>query len=530
MQLFQRHLAAVHRPHAGTIARHGLGGRRACGRPGGLPDAWQRASPAARSFRMELPAPRRGRLPLDFDEGNPRRDADGAFVGYIGYCYDITERKRGDLRSMRSRYARLSGEAFTRPCAASSRRSIWTSPSSASCGGRAHIEVRAGWGEGAAIGPFLLCPCRLPCDGTIGWAPASTRGVHARFPRDRELVRMGIEAHAGMRQLFDRDGGVFGHCRCVAAPSTTRRRYAPLLRSSTTASRPSWRREGVERVLNGRIAFERLVGRISSDLISPRRPSFDLHLHRALGQLGASPRRIAPTCSRCPRTAPCSTTPTSGAPRASSRRSTSCSGLPSTTRCSSCARSQLEIVDYPSVVALPAEAEADRVLLERSRSFGARRADGQDGQVRGVIGLDAVQRAHRTDEDRTLMTQRAMPSAGHRAQARPRRPARRARALPLGGRERARGHLPALTGEGAGPFSTRRNDITGYALADSQAATRPRARGPSRPARRDEMTQRWRSNPASTRHDRCAGGGFRWLEMMARRAFAQGRPAGLPGR
>ena len=41
------------------------------------------------------------------------------------------------------------------------------------------------------------------------------------------------------------------------------RRYAPCWRSSTTASRPSWC-EGAGRVLTGRIAFERLVGRISS--------------------------------------------------------------------------------------------------------------------------------------------------------------------------------------------------------------------------------------------------------------------------
>ena len=44
--------------------------------------------------------------------------------------------------------------------------------------------------------------------------------------------------------------------------------------------------ERAERALTGRIAFERLVGRISSDLILAAPAELDRHLDQALGELG----------------------------------------------------------------------------------------------------------------------------------------------------------------------------------------------------------------------------------------------------
>ena len=134
---------------------------------------------------------------------------------------------------------------------------------------------------------------------------------------------------------------------------------------------------------------------------------------------------------------------------------------------------QLEIVDYPNVAALPAEAEADRVLLgaQSIRSvLGVPMV--VDGQVRGVIGFDAV-RSERTwtdgGQDPDDPGGNAFSGVIERKRAHDGLQASEA-ALPLS-RERAQ-VIFQLDGRGAlDLFNKAWADITGYALADSLDAT-----------------------------------------------------------
>ena len=137
-------------------------------------------------------------IPLDFGRGqSARRDADGAFVGYIGYCHDITGASAATLRSMRfaARYARLSGEGFHEAVPAHRREALDLDIAFVGqlCGRRAHRGAR-GLGRGRSDGPFRR-PARDSGDGTIGLGARIYRGgawaLSAR-PRTRAHGHRGL--------------------------------------------------------------------------------------------------------------------------------------------------------------------------------------------------------------------------------------------------------------------------------------------------------------------------------------------------
>lgn len=510
----------------------------------GCLDTWQRAFARREPFRMEYRLRHAaGGYRWISDEGNPRRDADGAFVGYIGYCYDITERKRGDLAldALAARYARLSGEGFYEAVCRHIVEALDLDIAFVGqlCADGAHIEVRAGWGEGAAIGPFRYALADSPCDGTIGLgACIYPRGVHARFPRDRELVRMGIEAYAGM-PLFDRDGGVLGLIVALRRrPFDDEAAVRTLLEIFDDRVAAELARERAERVLNGRIAFERLVGRISSDLILASPAELDLHLHRALGELGRFAEADRAYVFQVSEDGSLLDNTHEWCAEGVEPQIHKLQGLPFDDSLLFLRTiKQLAIVDYPSVAALPSEAEADRVLLgaQSIRSvLGVPMV--VDGQVRGVIGLDAV-RSERTwtDEDKTLMTLVGNAFSGviERKRAHDGLQASEARYRSVV--ESVREVIFQLDGRGRWTFLNKAwADITGYALADSLGRHfLAHVHADHRDQHGEMIEQVLAGELESCTHAaryRCAGGGFRWLEMSARRAFdAQGRPAGLSG-
>ncbi|MCB1944266.1 MAG: GAF domain-containing protein, partial [Thauera sp.] len=258
----------------------------------GCLNTWRKAFARREPFRMEYRLRHAdGGFRWISDEGNPRRDPDGTFLGYIGYCYDITERKRGDLAldALAARYARLSGEGFYEAVCRHVVEALDLDIAFVGqlCADGAHVEVRAGWGDGGVIRPFRYALAESPCDGTVGrGACIYPRGVHERFPRDRELVRMGIDAYAGV-PLFDREGGVLGLMVALRRkPFDDEAAVRTLLEIFDDRVAAELVRERAERVLTGRIAFERLVGRISSELILAAPAELDGHLDQALGELG----------------------------------------------------------------------------------------------------------------------------------------------------------------------------------------------------------------------------------------------------
>ncbi len=504
----------------------------------------QRAFARCESFRMEYRLRHAaGGYRWISDEGNPRRDANGAFVGYIGYCYDITERKRGDLAldALAARYARLSGESFYEAVCRHIVEALDLDIAFVGqlCADRAHIDVRSGWGDGGALGPFRYALADTPCDGTIGLgACIYAHGVHARFPRDLQLARMGIEAYAGM-PLFDREGGVLGLIVALRrSPFDDDAAVRTLLEIFDDRVAAELVRERAERVLTGRIAFERLVGRISSDLILASPTELDLHLDRALGELGRfaeadrayvfqvseDGRQLDNTHEWCAEGIEPQIDRLKGLPFDDSLL------FLRTIK-------QFAIVDYPSVAALPIEAHADRALLEAQ---SVRSVLGVpmvvDGCVRGLIGLDAV-RSERTwtDEDKTLMTLVGNAFSGVIERKRTHDGLLASEARYRSVVESVREVIFQLDGEGRWTFFNKAwADITGYTLEESLGHhVLVHVHADDREQHGEMVDQVLAGELESCTHParyRCAGGGFRWLEMSARRAFdAQGRPAGLSG-
>jgi diguanylate cyclase (GGDEF)-like protein/PAS domain S-box-containing protein len=503
---------------------------------------WQQAFARREPFRMEYRLRHAdGGYRWISDEGNPRRDADDAFVGYIGYCYDITERKRGDLAldALAARYARLSGEAFHEAVCRHIVEALDVDIVFVGqlCADGAHIEVRAGWGDGGSMRPFRYALAESPCDGTIGrGACIYPRGVHERFPRDRELVRMGIEAYAGM-PLFDREGDVLGLIVALRRrPFDDDAAVRTLLEIFDDRVAAELVRERAERVLTGRIAFERLVGRISSELILAAPAELDGYLDQALGELGRFAEADRAYVFQVSEDGCQLDNTHEWCAEGIEPQIDKLQGLPFDDSLLFLRTiKQLGIVDYPSVAALPAE--ADRVLLEAQSIQSVLGVPMVvDGQVRGIIGLDAVCRERTwTDEDKTLMTLVGNAFSGVIDRKRAHDGLKASEARYRSVVESVREVIFQLDGEGRWTFLNKAwADITGYPLEESRGRhVLAHVHADDREQHGEMVEQVLAGELESCTHAaryRCAGGGFRWLEMSARRAFdAQGAPAGLSG-
>ncbi len=148
------------------------------------------------------------------DEGNPRFDSDGSFIGYIGYGTEISARKRVELalEALAARYAGLSGNAFFE---AVSRHLVEALELDLAFVGqlgphKALLEVRAGWADGKPLARFDYALAESPCGGFDRHDVC----IHAEnasrlFPHDRLLSEWAAEAY-GAVTLFATDGSVLG--------------------------------------------------------------------------------------------------------------------------------------------------------------------------------------------------------------------------------------------------------------------------------------------------------------------------------
>ncbi len=217
---------------------------------------------------------------------------------------------------------------------------------------------------------------------------------------------MGIEAYGGT-PLFDREGGVLGLIVALRRrPFDDVAAVRTLLEIFDDRVAAELVRERAERALTGRIAFERLVGRISSDLILAAPAELDRHLDQALGELGRFAEADRAYVFQVSEDGSLLDNTHEWCAEGIEPQIDKLQGFPFDDALLFLRTiKQFAIVDYPSVAALPAEALADRVLLEEQ---SIRSVLGVpmvvDGRVRGFIGLDAV-RSERTwtDEDKTLM-------------------------------------------------------------------------------------------------------------------------------
>ena len=477
------------------------------------------------------------------DEGNPRFDSAGNFIGYIGFCSDVSERKRIELAldALAARYAFLSGVAFYEAVSrhlvdALKLDSVFIGELSRDGLG---IEVRAGWGEDGPMQPFSYALADSPCDGTIAnGACLYPREVWRRFPRDRALVEARIEGYVGT-PLIGRDGRplglIVGLTRHPLADEAAARTLMDIFDDRVAAE---LQRERAEAALNRRIAFERLVARISSELILARPDDLDLHFARVLEELGSfagadrsyvfqvtpDGRFINNTHEWCavgiePQMEHLQNVPFDD----------------STLFCRTIKR--FDIVDYPSIDELPAEAAVDRALLQ-AQAIQSLLAVPMVANHRllGFIGLDAV-RAPRSwlDEEKTLVTLVGNAFTGVLERKRADESVRASEARYRSVVESVKEVIFQVDAAGRWVFLNRAwADITGYAVAQTLGTDCLEHVHPEDRDRQQEMFDHilrgeTTSAAVAVRYLR-TGGGYRWLEVSARPVVgAEGRVVGLSG-
>lgn len=159
--------------------------------------------------------------------------------------------------------------------------------------------------------------------------------------------------------------------------------------------------------LRRRIAFERLVSRISSDLIPARPEALDAALQRALGEIGAFARSDRSYVFQInPERTLLSNTHEWCAPGIRSEMEL-LQDIPFDARLLFTRTIEAgDIVDFADVAALPAEAEIDRLLLQAQDIQSVLAVPMvSEGKVLGFVGLDAVreQRQWSGDEKALMM-------------------------------------------------------------------------------------------------------------------------------
>lgn len=479
------------------------------------------------SVRIELP----GALPAWPGEADPP----AALAPMRGAVAHLA------LDALAARYAMLSGTAFYE---AVCRHIVEALGLDRAFIGRlaadgAHVEVCAGWGDGRRVQPFTYALAGSPCDGTIRHgACIHPRDVRGRFPHDRSLADDGIEAYAAM-PLCDCDGRALGLIVALRrSPFDDEAAVRTLLDIFDDRVAAELLRERTERVLNGRIAFERMVGQISSELILAPPAELDLHLDRALGKLGRFAQADRAYVFQVSDDGAALDNTHEWCEEGITPQMGNLQGVPFDDALLFLRTiKRFAMVDFPCVAALPAEAEADRALLA-SQSIQSLLASPMvvGGRVLGFIGLDAVRRQRAwSDEDRTLLTLVGNAFTGV---------LERKRALDglLASEARYRSVVESvkevifqLDEQGRWGFLNKSwTDITGHRLEDSLGRPFLSYVHPDDREQHAEMFAQvlggeLEACSQSARY-RCTGGGFRWLELSARPLLdASGRPAGMSG-
>lgn len=445
------------------------------------------------------------------------------------------------LDALAARYARLSGAAFYEAVCRHLVEALeldWVFIGQLASD-RTSVEVRAGWKDGKALRPSAYVLAGTPCEGTIlDGACIHARDVSRRFPHDLALAKEGVEAYAGM-PLFDREGQVLGLIVALRRrPFDDEISLRMLLEVFDDRVAAELLRERVERVLTGRIAFERVVAQISSELILAPPAALDLHIDRALGELGRFAQAdrafvfqssddgmlFDNTHEWCVHGVE---------PQRASLQGVPLDEAPLFLR----TIKHFAIVDFPCIDALPAAAEADRKLL-RAQSIQSVLAAPMvaNGRLLGFVGLDAVRRQRTwSDEDRTLLTLVGNAFTGV---------LERKRALDglLASEARYRSVVESvkevifqLDEAGRWTFLNKSwASLTGYRLEDSLGRAFLSYVHPDDREQHGEVFEQVLSGELVTcvhaARYRCAGGGFRWLELSARPILdACGKPVGLSG-
>ena len=294
--------------------------------------------------------------------------------------------------------------------------------------------------------------------------------------------------------------------------------------SMIIALRIEQERKCAEDRLNRRIAFERLVARISSELILAQPEALEVRLARALQEIGsfaqadrayvfqvsADGRFISNTFEWCAEGI---------APQIDRLQN-----VPFDDAMLFCRTiKRFAIVDYPSIDQLPAEADVDRALLaaQAIQSLLAVPMVANDRLV-GFIGLDSVRTARVwLDEEKTLMTLVGNAFTGVLERKRADDSLRASEARYRSVVESVKEVIFQLDGGGRWAFLNRSwADLTGYAIEDTlDMALIDYVHADDRERLAEVLDQVLRAEV-----DTCAeavrfmrtGGGHRWLELSAR--------------
>ena len=308
--------------------------------------------------------------------------------------------------------------------------------------------------------------------------------------------------------------------------------------SMIIALRIEQERKRVEDSLNRRIAFERLVARISSELILARPEELDVHLARALQEVGsfaeadrsyvfqvsADGHFISNTYEWCAQAI---------APQIDRLQN-----IPFDDAMLFCRTiKRFAIVDYPSVGQLPAEAAVDREVLaaQSIQSVLAVPMVAND-RLLGFIGLDSVRRERVwLDEEKTLMTLVGNAFTGVLERKRADDGLRASEARYRSVVESVKEVIFQLDEAGRWVFLNRSwADLTGYAVEDTLGRDCIDYVHADDRGHHIEVLERVLSGELDTCSEAVrylrTGGGYRWLEVSARPVVdGSGRVVGLSG-
>ena len=269
------------------------------------------------------------------------------------------------------------------------------------------VAVRAGWADGKPMGAFKYALLNTPCERVIGREPCVfPRDVARHFPEDHILAEGGYAAYCAT-PLSDKEGGALGLLvglsRQPLADEAAARELLEIFDGPVSAELI---RERAEAALNRRIEFERLVARISSELMPARPEEVGGLLTRALEHIGPFADADRVFVFEVSDDGQLLDNTYEWCREGVSPQRDKLQGVPFDDVMLFCRLiKRHEIVDFPDVCALPAGAEVDREVLS-AQSIRSTLAAPMvaNGQLLGFVGLDSVRAARQwSDEEKTLM-------------------------------------------------------------------------------------------------------------------------------